>query len=247
MKNTSPIDNFYNVLVENNYIKSRDKAERKFRFLFKNLDFTNKSVLDIGGGIGISSFYMASMGAREVINIEPEGAGSRTGMIEKFDKIKSQLNNVKNVLFQPDTFQTFDPKGKKFDIILLDQSINHLDESACTGLLNNKNDRKTYIKIFEKIASITLKKSKLVICDCSRYNFFNLLNIKNPIAPSIEWEKHQSPETWIELLKEVGFGNPTISWRSNDKFGKFGEIFFANKLTSFFFNSKFDFIVEKNL
>ena len=128
---------------------------------------------------------------------------------------------------------------------MFDQSINHLDEDACINLHNKQKDRDTYIEIFEKLASLSSKKSKLVVSDCSRYNLFDSLNLTNPIAPSIEWEKHQSPKVWIKLLKEVGFGNPTVSWRSNKKFGKFGEIFFANKITSYFFNSHFDLIMDK--
>ena len=40
------------------------------------------------------------------------------------------------------------------------------------------------------------KDAILVVCDCSNSNFFARLNISNPFAPAIEWQKHQRPEVW---------------------------------------------------
>jgi diaminopimelate decarboxylase len=53
-QNTDLVNNFYNVLLDNKFISSRESLMRKFRSLFKDLTFTNARILDIGGGIGIT-------------------------------------------------------------------------------------------------------------------------------------------------------------------------------------------------
>jgi SAM-dependent methyltransferase len=236
---------FLDLVYDNQLSPFKKRKHRlKYRSLFRDVSFHNKSVLDIGGGYGMSSFFMAYLGAIKCINVEPEGLGSRSGLYKKFNLIKDLLG-IDNVEFRAETFQDFKSNGEVYDIVLLDQSINHLDEEACIDLQTNPNSRKTYLEIFTKLYKLSNKNSQLIISDCSRYNFFQLLNIKNPIAPSIEWEKHQSPKVWIKLLKEVGFSNPSVTWRSNPKFGKFGEVFFKSRFVYYFFNSHFDLIMKK--
>ncbi len=77
--------------------------------------------------------------------------------------------------------------------------------------------------VYHEIFSLSNKGTKLIVCDCSRYNFFALLKIRNPFSPTIEWHKHQSPELWAKLLKEAGFINPKIRWSSFNTLGKLGK------------------------
>lgn len=90
-------------------------------------------MLDIGCGDGILSLYAAWKGAKQVIGLEPELAGSTKGVLEKF-KHQSELLALDNVSIKPLRFQDYQPKDVRFDIILLHNSINHLDEQACINL-----------------------------------------------------------------------------------------------------------------
>ncbi len=95
--------------------------------------------------------------------------------------------------------------------------------------------------IFNKMNKLAKKGADLIIGDCSRYNFFDLLKIKNPFVPAIEWYKHQTPETWIELLMkpEFIFQNPKIRWQSFNSTRRWGSFLFGNKLASYFLSSYF--------
>ena len=127
----------------------------------------------------------------------------------KFKKLGGILG-YDQVRLEPVTFQAFEPARKQFDIILLHNSINHLDETACINLLGDEASRTIYLNMCSKLSALASSGAKLIVCDCSRYNFFALLGIKNPFAPTIEWHKHQAPEIWVDLLSQVGFVNPRI-------------------------------------
>jgi len=212
--------------------------------LFTGIVLENKRVLDIGGGSGLHSFYAACMGAKEVVCLEPETEGSRSGMETKFKKLGGILG-YNQVKFEPVTFQAFEPVGKQFDIILLHNSINHLDEIACINLLNDEASQAIYMDICSKLSALASGGAKLIVCDCSRYNFFALLRIKNPFAPTIEWHKHQAPEIWVDLLSRVGFVNPKVKWTAFNTLRSTGRVLLGNKLLSYFLRSDFRFTMEK--
>ncbi|MGE5458505.1 MAG: class I SAM-dependent methyltransferase [Methanococcaceae archaeon] len=238
MTTDAKIDNFLSIMVSNEAYPSKDNLRFKYDQLFGNIDFKGKNVLEIGGGQGVFCFYAAIRGAKWVVNLEPEGAGSKSGYIEKFRLLKEELG-IHNVELIATTFQEYNPDNIKFDIILLYNSINHLDEKACIELRTNSVSWNSYKDIFRKIYSLSNNYAKIIIGDCSNKNLFPLLGLKNPLHKSIEWHKHQSPIIWTKLLKECGFCNPVLSWTTFNRFGKVGKYLFGNKYLSFFLISHF--------
>lgn len=214
------------------------------RWLFDGVDFENRTVLDIGAGAGLNGFYAACRGAREVLCIDPEADGSTPGARERFTRLKRRLG-VDNIRFEPVFFQDFDAGGRKFDVVLLHNSVNHLDETACVGLLADQAARERYRRIFEQIAALSKPGATLILCDCSRYNFFAALGMRNPVMPTIEWEKHQAPEVWAGLLAEAGFENPRIRWSSFNRLGSAGEWMLGNRFAAYFLKSHFCLTLQK--
>jgi hypothetical protein len=212
--------------------------------LFAGIDLKNKMVLDIGGGAELYSFYAASRGAKKVICLEPEADGSMSGVKEKFQNLKDHLE-CNNVELTPIILQALEPEGGTFDVILLHNSINHLDEAACINLLWESESRSVYQDIASKIYSVSNNGAILIICDCSRYNFFPLLKIRNPFAPTIEWHKHQAPEIWADLFGDIGFVNPKIRWTSFDQLRNWGIVLTGNKLMAYFLRSHFCLTMDK--
>lgn len=212
--------------------------------LFKGIDFEDKMFLDIGGGWGLFSFYASCRGAREALCLEPEAEGSTAGVIETFHKV-NKLLECDNVELEPVTFQAYEPGDSSFDIIILYNSINHFDETACMNLLKDDASQAAYKEIFLKLYSLLNTGGKLIICDCSRYNFFNLLKLRNPILPTIEWHKHQSPKVWARLLGDVGFVNRKIRWSSFNTLRHWGRFLTGNKLMAYFLHSHFCLTMDK--
>ena len=238
------LDLYLNTVINQNLYSTKKKLKFHMASIFGSLNFHNKKVLDIGGGSGFYSLYTACRGAKKVLCLEPEAQGSASGSIKKFEKLNKILK-CNNVEIIPTTFQLFENNNELFDVILLNNSINHLDEEACVNLKYKNKYKERYNSIFSKLYKISNKDAKIIITDCSRYNFFALFKIKNPFSPTIEWEKHQTPETWVKLLTDVGFKNPKIRWTTHNTFGNLGRIILGNKLIAYFLKSHFHITIQK--
>ena len=244
MKTEQETDLYLNTVVQEGLHLDKGKLRFQMNTLFRGIDFKDKSVLDIGGGFGLYSFYAASRGAKNVVCLEPEAEGSSSGTINKFQRLH-RLLDCNQVQFKPVTLQALEPAAETFDVILLHNSINHLDETACINLLRESKAKSIYRKIFSEIDALSNQGAKLIICDCSRYNFFALLRIRNPFAPTIEWSKHQAPEVWANLLGEAGFVNPKIRWSSFNKLRHWGRVLLGNRLMAYFLTSHFCLTMDK--
>ena len=250
MTSSERIEQFLDTIIEENLFKAKFfSSKEKLRFnlenLFMGIDLIGKRVLDIGSGLGLHSFYAGCKGAGSVICLEPAIAGSSEFAIEKFQMLQDRLG-LKQVTLQTITFQEFKPEGELFDLVLSHYSINHLDESACITLRENKESQKKYKEIAIKLNSIMKSGAIIIVCDCSSQNFYSHLGIKNPFAPTITWHLHHPPQVWVNILASAGFADPKINWTSFGEFRKIGKLLFGYKPISYFLNSHFCLRMKKS-
>jgi SAM-dependent methyltransferase len=213
------------------------------RQLFAGIDLRGKKLLDVGAGTGVHSFYAASAGAMRVVSLEPEAAGSSAGVRAAFAGAAARLE-LDQVELVPQTIQEYDPAGEQFDVVLLHSSINHLDEDACVRLHHDPVARALYLGHFEKLAALAAPGATLIAVDCSRKNLFARVG-KNPLAPTIEWEKHQAPELWADLLQQAGFEHPRIRWLSFNTLRSPGRLLLGNRFAAYFLVSAFSLTVTR--
>ena len=213
-------------------------------YLYKGISFAGKSVIDVGGGVGRASYYAAAAGASRVVCVEPEAAGSRNTMLEAAAKLGDRLGMRDRVEFVTKPVEDYDAPGE-FDIILSHNSINHIDEEACSRLHHDAAARDKYMPILAHIASFCRPGGQLVLTDCSNKNLLGSLGIKNPFAPTITWRIHQTPELWAELFGSQGFVDPVIRWTPDRRSGTFGEKFLANRWASYCLQSHFCLTMRK--
>ncbi len=200
-------------------------------YLFEGVDLRGKRVLDIGAGGGRYSFYAAAAGAAHVVALEPEAAGSDAGVTTQFERFSEQLG-VDTVELRHETLQEFDPGDERFDVLFMHASINHLDEPATEELHRDEAARQAYREIFAKLAGMGADGAKLVASDVSRHNLFAKLPVRNPLQPTIEWDKHQPPETWIELLRQAGFTDPQVRWSTANTLRRPGRVLLGNRMAA---------------
>lgn len=231
-------DTFFRTIGLINDSRAEMRLRHQMNFLYRNIDFSNRNVLDIGGGIGLHSFYALARGAKSTVIIEPEGDGGHTETINKYNKLCESFT-VNNISLIQSTFQNFQaPKGA-FDIILIQDAINHFDETACISLRESNASRQVYHTIFQSIAELIRPGGTLILSDCSSINLYPMLNMKNPFDLNIEWIKHQPPKVWIELANANGFEQTDLRWSTPARFGKIGQLLFGNAFSALFFTSHF--------
>jgi SAM-dependent methyltransferase len=215
-----------------------------YNYLFRDVSFAGKTVIDIGGGVGRAAYYAAAAGASRVVCIEPEADGSHQNMLQRATEFgeRSGLGNLVEFVTKP--VQEVDI-CEQFDIVMLLNSINHLDEEACARLHFDGKAREKYLEALGQVGNLSKTGGQLVLTDCSRNNLFASLGIKNPFAPTITWQIHQIPELWTELFSHQGFAEPTIRWTPDRRSGWFGETFLANKWASYCLQSHFCLTMKK--
>jgi len=232
------LDEYCRFLQKDGHIPSAANFQHYCPLLFRDIDLRGKSVLDIGGGMGIFSFYCGLQGASDVLCLEPETDGSSAGMVSSFRAVQDEFG-LHQVRLRGDLFQKFDAAGKLYDVVLLHHSINHLDEDACIHLRDSAKARDSYGEIAKKMAQIMPPGGTLILADCSPSNVFNDLGIQNPMMKSIEWHKHQPPEAWTDVFRGAGFDDPKVTWTSFNTLRELGFRLFGNRVAAYLTLSHF--------
>ncbi len=207
--------------------------------LLDGIDFKGKTVLDIGGGVGLAATYALAHGANEAVLLEPEAAGSQNKQLARARSLRDDLSLGDRFDIRPDTLQEFDGSGAPFDVIIMEASINHLDEDAVITLLTSDASQARYRAIGKKLASLLRPGGTIVISDCARHNFFGDIGLRNPFVPSIDWPKHQQPSTWVKLFEPCGFSSPRVRWGIHATLGPLGRFFLGNAFVFYFLSSYF--------
>jgi SAM-dependent methyltransferase len=240
-------NDFFDLVVRKKMYSGKSNLKFNLDNLFEHVELAQKEVLDVGGGKGLLSFYAAVKGARNVVCLEPEQDGSRNGMIKGYNDLRAELPATLSVKLVSLTVQEYlqNIATATYDVVIMHNSINHLDEEACIHLLDNDESYNRYLTVLKNVYRIMKKKGVLIVTDCSRRNFFNDIGVKNIMVPTIEWHKHQEPGTWALLLKEAGFKNPIIKWPTFNRLRKAGKYLMSNSFMAYLTSSYFKLTMEK--
>lgn len=215
--------------------------------LFAGVDLEGKTMLDVGCGAGYVALWAAAHGARRVVGLEPEVEGSRTGMQDSFRRTAHALGLDDRVTLSTARLQDYDAGEERFDVVLLAASINHLDETACMRLHEDEQARQVYRGYLRLLARLAAVGGVLIVTDCDRRNLFAHLPIRNPLAPRIEWEKHQSPKLWARLLADVGFEAPTVNWMALNTLRAPGQALLGNRAFAYLTTSAFRLAMRRSV
>jgi cyclopropane fatty-acyl-phospholipid synthase-like methyltransferase len=191
---------------------SAARYRSRAKFLFKDITIAGKRVLDVGCGRGAWALWAAIHDAAYVLGIEPDAAGSTSGAFSLFRQLIKQLNLGDKVFAEAKFLQEVQISGKPFDIIIMFNVINHIDEDAVTELLNNPAAVEKYVTVLSHLRNLMSTGGYVIVADCGRSNFWNSLGLKSPLAKMIEWHKHQNPNVWIGIFEQAGFETYDLRW-----------------------------------
>jgi 2-polyprenyl-3-methyl-5-hydroxy-6-metoxy-1,4-benzoquinol methylase len=180
-------------------------------FLFQGIPIQHRRVLDVGCGVGAFALWAALNGASFVLGIEPEAAGSTSGTLVRFRELISEFNLGAAVTASSSYLQQLEPE-EQFDIVVMYNVINHLDEDAVVRLHDHERSREVYIGLIRSIFDRTTPNGVVIVADSSRHNACNYLGIPTPFTRGIEWQKHQAPDVWITLFQVAGYELIDLRW-----------------------------------
>lgn len=238
------LERYLDTMSRQKVYPSKENLRFYLRRLFREIPLRGSNVLDVGGGSGLFTLYAAVAGAAKAICLEPELDGSTAKASSAFQAMKASLG-LANAELIPKPLEEFESPPGVFNVVLLHASINHLDEWATIHLTDDLRAEATYEQIARKLHSLMAPRGRIIIVDCSSSNLFAGLRMKNPLAPTIEWHKHQPPRVWAAVFAKAGFRNPRIQWNSFNSLRTPGQLLFANKIGAFLSVSGFRLELER--
>ena len=145
------------------------------------------------------------------------------------------------------SIQEYLSEPRSFDVVVVANAINHLNEEACTNLLTDPSAWTEYRAILSSFFRCLNPGGWLIATDCSSSNFFNDIGMKSPFMPDIEWQKHQPPHIWDGLLQEIGFSPAHVQWSAPNTLGAAGRLALGNRFGAYFVLSHFKLVARKPL
>jgi SAM-dependent methyltransferase len=207
------------------------------KFIFDTLELKNKRVLDVGCGKGGLLAWVALQGAAFVLGLEPEEDGVVDGSYTTLERVISTLS-LDTVEISRSTLNGYS-FSQPFDIVILYNVINHLNEHAVVDLHSNPDSHNIFIGIAKKIRSLMADNGVLILADAARSNLWGDLGIKSPFARTLEWRKHQNPAIWRALFENIGFRTLDLRWSQHYLLGKWPSNFLMRYVTSSHFVMRF--------
>jgi 2-polyprenyl-3-methyl-5-hydroxy-6-metoxy-1,4-benzoquinol methylase len=182
------------------------------QFLFNGVQLSGAHILEVGCGKGAWSLWAALHGAERVVAIEPEAHGSTSNSLMALQQTIGLLGLKDKIFASGHYLQELLQPERPYDVVVMYDVINHLDEEAVVSVHCNPVALDRYVSIFSNLRRQIQPGGWLIVADCGRDNFWNQLGLRSPIATSIEWHKHQNPQVWIEVLNKANFKFHDLRW-----------------------------------
>lgn len=206
------------------------RYEHRGRFLFEGINLSGARVLDVGCGSGAWAIWAVLHGASKAMGIEPEADGSTGGTFDSFRESIKRLGLDQQIEARAVTLQDL-PRDVRFDVAVLYNVINHLDEAAVVSLHANSEMMQRYLKILAGLRARISTGGFVIVADCARSNLWPTLGMRAPFARSIEWQKHQNPALWRHLFENAGFETSGCRWSPLYPLGKLTTNRFVHYIT----------------
>src|SRR4030095_15626125 len=129
---------------------NRSRYVFRGNFLFDGIPLNGAHVLEVGCGTGAWAIWGALHGASRVLGIEPQDAGSSENSLSLLRQNIEELRLNDRVEAQSYCLQDLPDFGGLFDVIVMYNVVNHLDEDAVQILHKERNAFERYVSLLRK-------------------------------------------------------------------------------------------------
>ena len=187
--------------------------ERWLKYVYRNVEFAGRRVLDIGAGAGLHSLHAALAGAT-VVALEPSGPGGSEASLRQL-RARAAVAPEGSLQIQLQPIEALSGDGD-FDVVLCINTINHIDERLVTRLPDDTEAIDRYRGFLDEVHRRLRPGGILVLSDASPENRLKWMAdsrwLRHPFAPTINWSLHQPPEVWTALAAQARFGVTDVTW-----------------------------------
>jgi cyclopropane fatty-acyl-phospholipid synthase-like methyltransferase len=198
-------------------------------FMFKDLPVAGRRVLDVGCGQGALAVWAALHGAAMVVGLEPEVEGSTAGSSDRLESVIHHFGLGDRIELHRVRLDEFEGAAE-FDLAILSGVVNHLNEAAVVRLHRDPSAVEEYVTALRPLRSLLRAGAVVIVADCGRRSIWNTIGRRGPWTHDIEWEKHQQPNTWIEVFRGAGFEPLDVRWSPLRRTGRLT----GNRFVQFF-------------
>lgn len=218
------------------YYANGTRYRTRGQFLFAGIPLAGAHVLEVGCGSGTWAIWAALHGADRVVGIDPEAHGSSSGDFVTFQQTIETLGLTQKVIAHDHYLHELPVQQRPFDVVVMYDVINHLDERAVTVLDRDSVACESYVLVLQNLRSRMCTDGWVIVADCARDNLWVRLGLPSPLTNRmIEWHKHQNPEIWMNLFKQAGFQYFDLRWSPLYPFSQLS----SNRLVQFLTYSHF--------
>jgi cyclopropane fatty-acyl-phospholipid synthase-like methyltransferase len=191
---------------------SVSRYRQQCEFVFKGIPLAGKRVLDVGCGRGAFVLWAAINGAELALGVEPEAAGGQTGSLGALERSIRSLG-LTNAVARSSRLEDLTPDADgRFDVIVLFNTINHLDEAAVCRLHESAAAQERYASLLTRLWDLTSGQGVVIVADSGSKNLWRTLGRRPRFVRSLEWEKHQQPGVWSAVFSRLGFEIMDLRW-----------------------------------
>lgn len=180
-------------------------------FLLDGLPLYGRRVLDVGCGRGAVAIWAVLNGASSVVALEPELAGSMPGASATLGELIVDLDLGDRIELRCVPLASYED-ADQFDLAVLNNVINHLNEAAVVRLHRDEDAIEEYVQVLQQLRSLLRRDAFVIVADCARRSIWKTIGREGPWTHDIEWEKHQQPRMWIDVFRRAGFEPHDIRW-----------------------------------
>lgn len=183
-------------------------GKAKQEYTFDGVNLRDASILDIGAGAGDFAEHAVDQGANRVVCLEPDAAGSGGW---ELTELQERADTHPEIEIREVFFQAFDT-DEEFDVILLHNVINHLNEEQIRYVHTDKAAWNTFQGYVEKVRDYTRDGGDVVVADSARTSLWSRIGVERFPLGSVEFAIHQDPSCWTHMFESAGFERVRFDW-----------------------------------